>query len=266
MLAGANKKIVFLFARQRSGTGALSSLLNQHPDCNYLGEVFGSAHEAHPHHYFNWLQKAVLADPSLVLPSHALDRLHAYLDYLRGAVDEGVLVLDLKISQAHHFEPFDRGIHAPPRFYDMVRDVGSDVIFLRRENLVRTYLSKLSAIESGIWHAEGSRPPLPLLKVDVESMLPALRQLARREKYMDGLRKFFPGSLELSYEALFGDGTNYLSPEVALSLERVLGLSGLGTLETRQQKLRPGRLEEIVENHAELRQALKGTAFESMTG
>lgn len=260
----AGKKLVFLFARQRSGTGALSSLLNQHDSCNYLGEVFGSALSQHSHHYFNWLQNAAKSGPELLLPDFAPRRFRAYLSYLSEVTDEQVLVLDVKISQTHHFEPYDRGINARPGLYDLVRDLGGDVIFLRRQNLVRTYLSRLSATESDVWHAVEERPDLPLLNVDTKNMLRVLQQFARREKYIDGLQKHFPGALVLTYETLFDEVTNRLAPEAAESLARVLGLSGLDQLETQQRKLRPGRLEDIVENHFEVRQALTGTEFESM--
>ena len=260
-----DKKIVFLFARQRSGTGALSSLLNQHPECNYLGEVFGDALEQHPMHYFNWLQGAVSSEPELVLPDHAEVRFQRYLDFLRETVKERVLVLDVKLSQAHHFEPYDRGVSAQPRLFSMVKVSAYPVIFLRRRNLVRTYLSRLSADKSGIWHATGGVKELQKLQVDTNHLVNSLKKLAQRERYIDNLVAMYPDAVELEYADLFDSATNGLTQKSARALEETLGIKALDALHTKQQKLRPGRLEDIVENCAEVRLALSGTRFEEMT-
>lgn len=259
-----NKKIVFLFARQRSGTGALSSLLNQHPACNYLGEVFGDAIEQHPMHYFNWLRDVVTSEPDLILPDRSEMRLQRYLGHLRESLTEQVLILDVKLSQAHQFEPYDRGVNARPNLFSMVKASGYGVLFVRRRNLVRTYLSRLSADKSGIWHATGSVQGLAKLQVDTNHMVKSLKKMARRERYIDNLAALFPDACELEYAELFDSSTNSLTSKAAQALEVALGIDSLGELRTMQQKLRPGSLEDIVENCAEVRLALAGTEFEEM--
>ena len=264
MSGDKSKKIVFLFARQRSGTGALSSLLNQHPDCNYLGEVFGDALEQHPMHYFNWLRESVKADPVLVLPDQAEVRLQRYLEFLRKAVKEHTLVLDVKLSQTHHFEPYDRGVDARSQLFSMVKTLRCPVIFVRRRNLLRSYLSRLSAEKSGVWHATGRVGALPKMQVDISHMNAALKVLARRERYIDNLAAMYPDARELEYAELFDSSTNGLTVKAIRALESALGVNALDELRTKQKKLRPGGLEDIVENCAEVRLAVAGTQFEEM--
>ncbi|WP_262691051.1 hypothetical protein [Kordiimonas aestuarii] len=259
-----NKKLVFLFAQQRSGTGALSSLLNTHPECNYLGEVFGDAYARHPRHYYNWLPEILKTRMELVQPLYAEQRLHAYLGHLAATVPEDTVILDVKISQTHHFEAHDRGLNARPVLFDMVRRMGCGVIFLRRRNLLRAYLSRLTAEQSGIWHTTDDQLSLPKLHVDTLRMLQALGNMAGTEKRLDNIMRLFPEALTLSYETLFDARGRHLSEEACKAFASHVGLRGLEAMETQQTKLRPGNLSEFVENINEVARALTGTPHEWM--
>ncbi|TNE61867.1 MAG: hypothetical protein EP335_14360 [Alphaproteobacteria bacterium] len=262
MVASAAKP-AFLFARQRSGTGALAGLLNRHADCRYPGEVMGDAVAGNPFHYFHWLPGAVAAEPSLVLPDRAADRLAAYVAHVRTLAGQGAVVLDVKFSQTHHFEAYERGPDTVPALFTHIRALGLPVIFLRRRNLLRAHLSHLSAEATGVWHTAGDRAKLPKLQVEPANLLRALQGRARQERRFDRIQTLFPAATLLDYETLFSpDGG--LTPDAAGKLEATLGLTGLAALRTDQKKLRPGPIADGVENYAALQKALKGTVFEWM--
>ncbi|WP_417460219.1 hypothetical protein [Kordiimonas sp.] len=258
------QKVIFLFARQRSGTGALAGLLNKHPDCAYLGEVFGDAYAGHPAYYFNWLEKAVADEPSLIQPERARERFEAYLAHVSVCVPKPRVILDVKLSQLHHFEGYDKGLETKPALLDFVKDRGGTVLFLRRRNLLRAHLSRLTAEKSGVWHTTGERPALPKLAVDVQKLKKSLEWRQRVENRLDGFEKLFPGAISLDYETLFDAAGEALSTEAAISLEGALRLKGFENLKTDQTKLRPGSLDSFVENIDEVRAVLKGTSAEWM--
>ncbi|MCJ9427600.1 sulfotransferase [Kordiimonas marina] len=257
----ASARPVFLFARQRSGTGALAGLLNKHAECQALGEVFGDAYAGSGTHYFGWLPGAVTERPALIQPGAAADRLSAYLDFLRAGARKPRLILDVKFSQTHHFEGYDKGLDATPALFRHVKVLGAPVIFLRRRNLLRAHLSKLSAEASGIWHKRmGEGASLPRLTVDPEAVLKNLRGRARLEARVDRFASMFPSRTELEYETLFTEEGG-LTASAAEALEAALGVTGLGAIRTDQKKLRSGAIGDIVENADALEKALKDTKF-----
>ncbi|WP_417458665.1 hypothetical protein [Kordiimonas sp.] len=259
-----NKKIIFLFARQRSGTGALAGLLNKHPDCAYLGEVFGDAYTDNPTYYFNWLECVVAQEPSLVQPARARDRFEAYLEHVQITVPKKRVILDVKLSQLHQFEGYDKGLEARPALMEFIKDRGGVVLFLRRRNLLRAHLSRLTAEASGVWHTTGARPALPKLTVDIQKLKKSLEWRQRTEKRLDTFEKFFSNTVSLDYENLFDTAGAGLSADAVVSLQSALGLKDFEYLKTDQTKLRPGSLHSFVENIEEVRAALKGTPNEWM--
>src|ERR1700737_1095076 len=95
--------VSILLARQRSGTGALGSCLDQHPMISYVGEVFHDDSIDRPPNYFWFLIKSLQSDPSVALPNSNGKRLDAYLAFLESQGKKPNILIDVKLRSLHHF-------------------------------------------------------------------------------------------------------------------------------------------------------------------
>jgi hypothetical protein len=224
----------------------LGDLLAQHPDVAYLGEVYS-------------LQLTRLrgrgrqADlPTLDLAAHLRGEMRvlrpgwAGMEYLRS---------DLLATQT-----------PVPAHVQHLRDLGfTHFVLLRRENLVRQYVSLCRAQLNGVWHDRGAATPLrgpvtlPLTgRWDADSVVGRFDAIEAFYAQLRVLHREDP-VLELTYEA-----DVEIDPGVAYrKVEQFLGLAPF-TPHVRLRRLNSAPLSELVANLAELRSVLRGTRYEEM--
>jgi hypothetical protein len=131
-----------LLARQRSGTNALRSVLDTHPDIFCFNEVFklSDRHSEHPFiktaNYFTFLERYCAGDVSRSFPDRSAEAFTDYLAYLRGLVTKKLLVLDVKYNSTHIVTDSWREI-GEPTLFPLLKAQQIRVLHLTRRNLLR---------------------------------------------------------------------------------------------------------------------------------
>jgi hypothetical protein len=232
-----------ILAAPRTGSNMLCTLLDSHPDVLCHHELFN------PAGVFTALD---LRDGGLDLggveerdgdPLGFLDRVWA--SHL------GHAVVGFKMTHRQNEAVFAA----------VLRDPGVRKIVLRRDNRVRTYVSRLVAEQTGRWEAYDEAElvrPRPSVHVDPEALRASV---AENEAYYaeieEVLRETRQASLAVIYERL---------PDERARLLEFLGLPeprrAAASLRVRSVRQNAATLSELVSNAAELQAALAGTDLE----
>ena len=225
-VAGERRRFL-VFAQGRAGGTLLGTLLDDHPEIRCEGEV---------------LYRPV-----------ALPRVwcHAGRARHRGVV----FGCRVKIYQLTAFQRV-RDVHGWLR---SMHRVGWQIVYLRRDNLLRQVLSGAVLSETGVFHRTVDDPTAATrVRVDLPTTLELLDVRASiLEDEADALRDL--PHLELHYER------DLLTPEAqAAAMPRAFEFLGLDDHPVRSRLRRTGaeRLEDQVENYQELVDALTGTPHE----
>ncbi len=170
--------IGFLLARQRSGTGALGSILSRHPELCYVGEVLHPNPERYPVgqvlepdiraqdvNFFVYLRADVDRMHGYCDPNRRADEVERYFDWLKKRFHPRIPIVDVKYRSLHHWNGAWQGMFDPPWLIDYVRERKLPLIHLKRENFLETYVSGQLADQNQVWH---SKTPGKSQVVDIE--------------------------------------------------------------------------------------------------
>ena len=101
-----------LVARQRSGTGALGSVLDQHPSLEYIGEIFHPGNFEKEKNYFTFLRNIVAEQPDRTHPDRNHENLMEFV--ARQSPYGNNCMVDIKYSSLHHLSSTWNSPLAPP--------------------------------------------------------------------------------------------------------------------------------------------------------
>ena len=234
-----------IVATQRSGSTWLSASLDRHPQVVCHGEIFQRQHASSPS-YDSFVaahngRRVLRAVAPWRTTGEFLDRL---LDPLLDPPGP---------ARTIGFKVMYNQLHRHPELLLEMRRRPMSVIHLVRHNVLKTRISAMVARERGIWAADRPVDQPAKVTVPLEGLLEDLKRRQWRIRvHRTLLRPVHP--LEIAYEDLlrqpeveFRRVTSYLAvPE---------DLAALGS----KVKLLPDRLEDLVENYAELASRLQGT-------
>lgn len=268
------KHLVFVIARQRSGTNLLRRSLSESPLFYDLNEIF----YRHPpqvqgaDRYWDYLKDRVAGEPDLIVPTRKHQAL--LLDgYLTGRVEAvhaempgAILLADVKYNTTCNNDPVWHSPLERPYLLEYLRKRKLRVIHLTRNNVFQALLSTRIALHRQSWVALGDTPGeedgnAEPLHIPVKALL---AEIDFRCREIDYFRKAFAalgiGCLELSYEALLEkqDGQDRLAQTVIDSLQSFLDVDLAGFnpgIPTR--KLVTRDYSELVTNFAELQEAIR---------
>lgn len=215
-----------VLTRSRSGSNLLLSYLNSHPNVQVEGEIFGRLRGRNP------------------------------IRRLKIAFGKQPRRVKAKGFKIFHYHPLDQ-----PSASLWNRLTGMQalrVIHLKRENVLRTLVSRKVAEADKVWMATAmeATPGTPRTKVaftvaELES------GFAQTKEWEDIAAKRFESHalLVVTYEGLVGD------PRA--TFRRIVAFLDLAYVEPRTnlQKLNPGRLPDLIENYQELRSAFADTPW-----
>ena len=215
-----------LFARGRSGTTLLLSLLDRHPAVACDGEI---------------LRRRAWHPQELIKAHEALTAQPVY----------GFKLLSYQLRSLQTHRPNRRAM------LEELVDNGFQVIYLRRRNLLRHALSGLYAEHRRHWHqttAAASHERFSIDRSDLFRWLDGSTQLARFEQRM---LEALP-HLALTYEDDLEDAAVH-----ARTLRRVTGWLGLDPIDpqTTLQRTTPRRLDAFVDNAAEMRRWVAASPY-----
>lgn len=259
--------IHILLARQRSGTGAFGSLIDQHPAIRYLGEVFHTDGYDRPVNYFNFLLGKVSQDPRRALPDANERNYQEYMAHLREAVtDRPHVVIDVKYSSTHHF---NGGWHSPfdqPRFMQFAKRDNICFVHLKRSNYIKTFVSGRLAELNKVWHAtKEDKIAVTQVTVDKHALLNYLNSTNRTVNNFDGYLRKYPHVTEVEYGTLFNADGSVNHAELR-KVATLIGLAGdaFDGLQPSFVKQTKDSLVDVITNYDEIFEFLGKTPFSGM--
>jgi hypothetical protein len=248
-----------IIARQRSGTGALGSVLDQHPSVSSLGEVFHHDAIDREPNYFWFLRNLIERDPDMGLPAAHGKRFTLYADFLKARTQKAHTIIDIKYSSLHHFNGYWLGILEPPAIFQILRGRKIPVIHLGRKNHLKAFVSGQLAQLNDEWHAK-SQDAITIrnLIVDPPACLQFIRTMKREYERVRKILEKHPKLLELEYSEIF-DEAGELRAAVAEQLADFLQIAPFKKRRPAFVKQTSGALRDVIENFDELAKALDAT-------
>jgi hypothetical protein len=257
---------VIVLARQRSGTHALRSVLETHPEILCFPEILYT----HPvtkrgvAPNFLWFVERKTGTPAseaITVDNHE-ELFLAYLDCLRLVHDKRLKVLDVKYNHA-------LGVFAPTgdelALFSLLRRHKLPVLNLTRRNYLRYHLSSVKAKQSRVYLeiGVGTSSDDQRVEVDTKSLMGRLQQCSaeseRIARSFEGYDRYFT----IDYDDLFTYLGGPISERVLLEIAQWLGIPPEFPRQTphfKKQGILP--LEETIMNFKEVEAALRGTPFE----
>ena len=248
-----------IIARQRSGTGALGSVLDQHPSVKSLGEVFHHDAIDREPNYFCFLRDLIAKDPDMGLPGAHRKRFDLYANYLKARTAKPHTIIDIKYSSLHHFNAHWLGILESPTLFKILRAREAPVIHLGRKNHLKVFISGRLAELNDEWHAKSQDAIRTRnLMVDPPACLQFIKTMKREYERVKKILATHPKLLELEYSELFDEGGE-LYPAIAERLADFLQIPPFRKLKPAFVKQTPELLRNVIENFDQVAEFLGAT-------
>ena len=250
-----------LLARQRSGTGALGSVLDQQPAVSYLGEVFHDDAIGKAPNYFWFLTGLIKDAPEIALPNATGRRFDLYTDFLKSYAKKTNVVIDIKYRSTHHFNAHWLSLGETPTLFHLMKERNIPVIHLTRRNHLKTYVSGLLADMNRVWHAtEKDKIKAHTLNVDVKKCMGFINAQIQEDERVQRALRHYPKLFAIDYAELF-DEQAHISPEVAKKLGTFFGVPSFEARRPAFVKQTSDQLKDVIENYEQLGNALSGSPY-----
>lgn len=250
-----------LIARQRSGTGAIGSVMDKHPDIKYLGEVFHPSNVGQDTNYFTFLKDRVSQDPGNALPDERFALFEAFLEEQAERHPGMTLVVDVKYRSLHHLDGGWRGLVQRPTLLQMAIDRNIPILHLTRRNAVQSFVSGRLAEANEVWHARKDQA------INVRSTVVNVRQLSnyiinteREIELVEEWTHKYPRLAMFDYAEMMDD-EGMVAQAVAGKVAQTLGVGPFSDRAPNFIKQAPADLTESIENFDLVRKALVGTDY-----
>ena len=238
-----------ILGTQRTGTILLMGLLDSHPEIASVGELFQHRADYVQHSVPRYRLYVASSPKNRILDLVARRSIvRSYLDSVFVILDTPVAGFKLMLDQARRF----------PMVLDYLKAHDFKIINIVRQNLLKTHVSRLRALETGVYMSTGKAEKV-LLHVAVDSLVEELMALEREyEANQRILAQLSLDSISVTYESISG-------PSGASDLHRLLSFLGVDLdvrLEPRSTKITPDDLSKAIANYEEVASTLKGTAYQ----
>jgi hypothetical protein len=277
-------QIIILMARQRSGTNALRSVLESHPEIYCHNEVFSfndRVSEKDPLlpavNFFNFLLKYAREDLTRILPHRHEVLFLDFIEYLRCFSSKRYIVIDVKYNTTHFLtEPYKWVPSSPtfappagapnvPYLFFLIKRCGLRVINITRRNYLRYVLSESKAQATRVWQlregaqATGDRS---IRISDTEALLRRLACCRAEDMLVDGYFADYGRFISYEYDNVFGADASEVSADVLSSLSKWLQVINSFERKPTFRKQSHLPLDMAIANFEEVAAALRGTEFE----
>ncbi|MDM8167646.1 hypothetical protein [Roseovarius sp.] len=257
-------KYALLIARQRSGTGALGSVIDKHPNLKYLGEVFHPSNVGQDSNFFTFLKQEVAKDPALALPDEQYGVFEAFLEAQAKRHPGKLLVVDVKYRSLHQLDGGWRGLVQRPTIVQEAISRNIPILHLTRRNAVQSFVSGRLAEANKVWHAREDE------KIDVTSTVVNVRQLSnyivnteREIKLVETWTAKYPHLAMFDYAKMMDDD-GLVAKDVADNVSKTLNVGAFSDRAPSFIKQAPAELTESIENIDLVQEALEGTEYNWM--
>jgi hypothetical protein len=256
--------VYVLLSRNRSGSGALGSMLDQTTTIQYLWEAFHEGQAHRPENYFSFMRQLCREHPDAWMPSQAATRLDGYLQFLESLSSKRDVLISIKYNSMHHFNKLWMDLGEAPTLFAMLRERKIPVVHLRRKNHLRVYVSALVAEMNGVWH---SRDPVAVkagtLRLDSGKCLRYLAGQCQEDARVALALGGYPRILELEYASVF-DLRGRVTQDAMHALAGFCRVPIGDIREPDLIKLTPRSLRSVIANYEEVETSLAGSPYEWM--
>lgn len=238
-----------ILGTQRTGTILLMGLLDSHPAIVCTGELFQHKADLVQHSVprYRLYVASSLRDRIFYLAARRRS-IQSYLDGVFMTLDAPAVGFKLMLDQARRF----------PAVLDYLRAHDFKVIHIVRQNLLKMYISRFRARQTGVYLSTESAEKV-LLHVPVDSLVEELAALEEEQETLQSLvSRLSLDSVTVSYESI-------ASRARQSELRRLLLFLGVDPdvhLEPRSTKITPDDLGEAIANYEEVVTALADTAYQ----
>jgi predicted O-methyltransferase YrrM len=260
---------IILLSRQRSGTNALRSILESHPDIFCFNEVFNLPDKDSENallresNYFNFLQRYARGDVSRVFPDQHGKLFLDFLEYLRCFSSKRYIVVDVKYNTTHFLtKPWNT--MTTPYLFDLFIDYQLRVFNLTRNNYLRYVLSVSKALKSNRYTVNTSDPDYADTRIwiDIPRLLKELDKCYAEDQLIAKHFSSYEQYLSYEYTDVFPMDTTGEAGTFLQCFSEWLGVSNSFTEQNEFRKQSSLPLEATIENFEEVAKALRGTKFE----
>lgn len=259
-----SKRFGVLLARQRSGTGALGTILDKHDQVKYLGEIFHPDNVGSSNNFFTYKLKAIKENPELALPNRGIELLDGFLDWKADLIKDNLPIIDVKYSSLHHISNPWLEPSARPHLLSHCIKNRLPIIHLTRENYLHGFVSGRLAEANNVWHARHQDEiKVTSVEINVDILLSHFKQTnasVNLIRHWLGKRFFVH---EVEYAELFTPDGSF-SSDIRDDLQDLLGIEEFKDTKPVFVKQNKAPLTESIKNYGEVVSALKGTEFEWM--
>jgi LPS sulfotransferase NodH len=238
-----------ILGMQRTGTILLMGLLDSHPEVACTGELFQHKADLVQHSVprYRLYVTGSLKGRILYLAARKLS-IQSYLDNVFTILDAPVVGFKLMLDQANRF----------PAVLDYLKVHDFKVIHIVRENLLKTYISRLRARQTGVYLSTKSAKKV-LLHVPVDSLIEELAALENEQERLQSMvSRLSLDSVSVRYESIAGR----LRGSELRRLLLFLGAYPDIHLEPRSTKITPDDLGEAIANYEEVVATLIDTGYQ----
>jgi len=258
--------LALLLARQRTGSGALGTILDRNPALFYTGEVLHPDDVKNKASFFGFVNASAERIAAFSNPNQRESVVKAYFEELESAKRPRTPVIDVKYRSLHHWNLGWQGFFDRPWIISYARQQRMPILLLRRRNYAATFVSGRLAELNRVWHTKDSASiSVTSLNVAPRDLLGFLKTCAREDSLIDEWLANYDRVLPLEYEDVFD--SQGLVPESVCS--RIATFLGIGPFPFRSPifiKQAPPALADSISNFDEVAASLQGTEFRWMLG
>jgi LPS sulfotransferase NodH len=253
-----------LITRQRTGSGALGTILHRNPDLFYAGEVLHPTDGKNELNFYTYLN----AHPDQALhfanPNTRVGAIKQYLTHLQEKTSPRGLVLDIKYNALHQWNQGWQGILGRPWVLGHARQHNIPILHLRRRNYVATFVSGRLAEQNKVWHTSKAEAlNIHSINVPTKDLRGFLNICVREATLITEWLANYSNVLTLEYEDML-DETGNMPESTATELATFLGVVPFTARNSVFIKQAPAKLSDSIENFEEVALSLRDTEFSWM--
>lgn len=250
---------VLLLARQRTGTGALNTALEKHPNIKYLNEIFNQDNAKLDTSFFRFYERQVRAHGRKTLPNLKFGIFERYMNSMRDRYKVNTMVIDTKYNNLHHLDANWRGPIQCPTLLEECMNRDIPIIHLTRRNHLKTFVSGVLADINRVWHAfDISAIHTRSAAIDLNTLMNYLDVTEKEDELVSMWIKYYHRLIEFDYADVF-TSAGEIDEGIMKTLLDFLGEPYVPGLQPLIFKQAPAELAESIANFDDVKQALLGT-------
>lgn len=255
---------VLLLARQRTGTGALNSALEKHPNIKYLDEIFNPENVKSETNFFRFYEREIKARGKKTWPNIKSLIFQRYIKVMHERYQRKTLIADVKYNNLHHLDGNWRGLVEMPLLLQETMNCDRPIIHLKRKNRLRTFISGILAELNNVWHTtEQQHLRRRSAVIDTGFLCNYIDVTEKEDDLISTWIGHYHKKIEFDYAELFCSA-GQINPQIVGSVLDLMGQPHVPGLQPSIVKQAPVDLTEAIENFADVQRVLAGTRHEWM--